>query len=1744
MSSFSESDPSLHAPLGRSSRSSRLLQGMLGVSLLTVLIVGGGALWLRDYLDRKLSPRLATVLSDRLDRPVEVGSLARYSLSSARFGASSLPATATDPDWATVEAIEISFNLWQAIRTRHVVFDLTLIKPTVYVEQGSNGNWLDITLEKQKPGKVTVELHRFGLEAGAITLVPRDGTGALAAEMTAGALQGQVTFLQEMTQLDLDLTGMMQDPQGNDQGTVAIRGAGAVNLSQLNLQLQTQDLALSPLFNFAQNLVPRQTNSGAEAPFSILSGILSSDVELEIVGRSVANLQGNLGWEDMTLSLEGLPTPVTQVKGKVQIQTDRLEIQSLEGEWGQLRGAVKGKIQRNVEQWQKSIVDLSIDLDPFQIPDLFAPLGVEATIPVQGVWQTQLKILGNLSQLDIQGELASVEGATVAVNLLQPSLLDFKTMRTRFQTQVDTPLQAPIVEPGEESPGDGSPGEGSQGKGSPGEGQGDRLRQNKPFNISLTELRLLPKDGGEIAGSGDIQLNTQAVLDSPLDLDLSLEDLPGDILAQRLGFDLPIRLGTIVAQSKISGTIVNPKAQAQVQALSAEYPTRGLVQLDRNGWIVDEALVSLAGGVLQVKGEQLNPAENWSLAVEFAGVNFDRLDIALPGVLDGVAVLSAPRNTFTLNQIQAKGAVTFSEGISIIKDPLNAQFTWDGNRILVGKAKAPGFGATGIVGVTYAPNRFFPDITDLNLQVELADYDLAKLPVRFPDPVKVQAGVNFQGRVTGSPEAPWVQGMVQVEALTVNTKPFEPKLEGPFRLNPEGVALRLQGQRDFIETRLDPDFLPQTGTIVWNGGVAKVQRQPGDHFAVRLDTFPVAALGLELPTPQIGQQPILGTASGDAIVALLPEFSVVGNLAVNQPALGHLKGQTLVTNFRLADGILGVQEGVLAVGNSQFQFSGRAIVDAADPTYQLDLRINQGQVGDFLQVFRWFDLIDVQRGFREPVYDRAEAVQLPPVSVSNQPLRLQLYRFSEVKNQITQAVRRRQASQKLPPVQDLVGDFTGQIALRGSLQTGLNADFRFAGDQWQWGSDYSARNVEVAGDFKDNRLTLQPAQFTLNDQTQVKFQGIVGNNPQYGTLSVTALPLTLVKTFIDLPLDVKGALNLEATLSGSVEDPQLVGEINLMDGTLNGAALQTERTGFSYSDQRLSFGGTLLVSTAGTDPLEVSGEFPAFGGFTLPPLTLLTGQSILKGQDFSRLRRGDGIEGEGLLPGTIVTDIASDGSQITLSQPVDERSTLATLTIVPRLRLNLNVANEGIKILNLLTQEKLTWRSGQGAVSVELGGTVKRPIASGSAEFSNATVTVQGLPPGDEITDLSGLVKFATDRIVVEQLKGRLSEGAVSAQGVIPLVSPLTFTEDLRPLEVVFTDLVLNIPGKYRGGAAGEVQVLGTLLAPRLTGEIRANQGNVILPDPSSAIATVFEDSSTASLALGFSPLILENLNLKLGEDITIASDPLFNFKATGGLVLNGGLENLQPKGTIKLTRGQVNLFTTTFLLARGAKNEAVFRPQTGLDPELDIEMVASVTEVSRRRPNAGPIIASEISDGGDRSFGELQTIRIRASVDGPASGILQNLSLSSRPARTPTELYSLMGGGFVNTLGQGGNSTLALANLAGSALINNLQAAINSVLSGPVDLRLFPVVIESQNRKDNSESDRASELGSDTLALGAELGVNLTNSLSFSVLRLLTLDLPTRFNVNYQINNNLQLRATSDFQEENRFVLEYEARF
>jgi len=191
---------------------------------------------------------------------------------------------------------------------------------------------------------------------------------------------------------------------------------------------------------------------------------------------------------------------------------------------------------------------------------------------------------------------------------------------------------------------------------------------------------------------------------------------------------------------------------------------------------------------------------------------------------------------------------------------------------------------------------------------------------------------------------------------------------------------------------------------------------------------------------------------------------------------------------------------------------------------------------------------------------------------------------------------------------------------------------------------------------------------------------------------------------------------------------------------------------------------------------------------------------------------------------------------------------------------------------------------------------------------------------------------------------------------------------------------------------------------------------------------------------------------------------------------------------------------------------------------------VASVPEVTRTPIQAAvPYAASEVAFLPATDFGALQTVRIRARVTGLASELSQNLELTSSPPRTQSEILGLIGGGFVDTLGRG-NGTLALANLAGSALLTSVQNVIGNTL-GLSDFRLFPTTI-TDNR------------GTSNFGLAAEVGFDITPNLSASVLQILTSAEPTQIGLRYRFNNELVLRTSTNFSGETRAVLEFEQRF
>ncbi|HEY9858918.1 MAG TPA: translocation/assembly module TamB domain-containing protein, partial [Candidatus Obscuribacterales bacterium] len=725
----------------------------------------------------------------------------------------------------------------------------------------------------------------------------------------------------------------------------------------------------------------------------------------------------------------------------------------------------------------------------------------------------------------------------------------------------------------------------------------------------------------------------------------------------------------------------------------------------------------------------------------------------------------------------------------------------------------------------------------------------------------------------------------------------------------------------------------------------------------------------------------------------------------------------------------------------------------------------QGSLQDILATLQWFELQDITRGLGAPTYARAADVQTVAVGMPETPLQTQLRRFSEIETLLSQQVALRDAASPLPDLADLEGDFTGSISFAGSPEAGISLSFDIQGQDWQW-DEYTADQVVLNGSFENGVLTLLPLRFQSGD-TLVAFSGQVGGETQSGQLQIENLSLETLDQFVTLPLDITGELNATATLAGSLVNPQAVGELSLAEGTLNGTSIETARGSFNYNNARLNFGSTVVVN--GPEPLTVSGSIPAALPFSIPPTS-------------------------------------------------------------NEISLNVDVRDEGLALLNALTPQ-VAWVEGEGQVNLQVRGTLEQPIATGIATFQDATFAAQALP--EPLTNVNGTIRFDRDRILVEGVQGQFSEGQVVAQGILPIF------EDFRPdspdaatpLTVNLDRISLNLKGLYRGGVAGQMIVTGTALEPRIGGEIRLANGQVQLPDTSEAPAapvTTATNASTNDAESGTAPRF-NDLRITLGNNLQIVRQPILNFIASGDITLNGTLNNLRPDGTIRLRAGQVNLFTTRFTLVRGYPQTAIFTPEQGLDPTLNIQLITSVPEVTRSR-TVSTLSPSEVEDVPATSLGALQTVRIEATATGPASELFDNLELTSSPSRSRNEIIGLLGGGFVNTLGRG-DSTLGLANLAGSALLTNIQGVIGNAL-GLSEFRLFPTIVTSEESR------------SSTLGLAAEASVDITQNVSASVLRVLTADQPTQFGLRYRLSEEFLLRGSTDLSGDSRAVLEYETRF
>jgi translocation and assembly module TamB len=469
-----------------------------------------------------------------------------------------------------------------------------------------------------------------------------------------------------------------------------------------------------------------------------------------------------------------------------------------------------------------------------------------------------------------------------------------------------------------------------------------------------------------------------------------------------------------------------------------------------------------------------------------------------------------------------------------------------------------------------------------------------------------------------------------------------------------------------------------------------------------------------------------------------------------------------------------------------------------------------------------------------------------------------------------------------------------------------------------------------------------------------------------------------------------------------------------------------------------------------------------------------------------------------------------------------------------QISLDVKLENEGLALLNALTNQ-VVFEKGGGEVDLKVRGTLQKPEVDGIVTINDATFSAQALP--GKLRRVTGRVLFNFDTILVENLQGRFSRGKVEAAGEIPI-----FNNDNtinNPLTVNLDQLALTLKGLYQGGASGNLQITGSALNPVIGGKVNLFDGQVLLAESTGT-------ASSANSGFGVSPIKdnkqskpeigngsvnaiarFNNLDLELGKNVQITRPPILSFRATGNLIVNGSINQPIPDGTIRLEQGGVNLFTTQFSLARGYTHTATFSPSQPRDPNLDIQLFAKVLDVTQ---------SNDFSRINTTGLSALESVRVEASINGLASKLNENLELTSSPSRSQTEIVALLGGGFIDTQGRG-DSTLGLINIAGSAVFNNFQSAFNQIGStfGLSELRIFPTVIS-----ENPEAGRSSS----TLELAAEAGVDISSKISVSSIKILTTNDPFQWGVNYRINDEFRVRASTNLTDDSRAVVEYQTRF
>jgi translocation and assembly module TamB len=1218
--------------------------------------------------------------------------------------------------------------------------------------------------------------------------------------------------------------------------------------------------------------------------------------------------------------------------------------------------------------------------------------------------------------------------------------------------------------------------------------------------VNLPAKTFIPSPGKPSPGQLSGQIVAQGRLDQPVtEIKTSGQGRwqvgQGTIQLAQFQFQRGQWQGDLAAQSFPVNALPIASTQGRLGLVDGRLAAQGNVNQSVDQWqLFGAGQWRSPQGTVKVAEASLDN-QRFKTQLTTTGLDWQNLNIFQPGQVRGNLQLAGTWTGQAPQLNQAQGDLTSTSGWQTLKKPVQVAFDWQGNSLHLDHLQSRGLDAKGHVqvpiGLVKPGFDFVRNIQQLDLQVQAQQLPLSQF-VPSPAAAPIVGQLDFNGQVTGPGSQPNLQGQMAIAGLRLGDYRFSPWLTGQVQKNTQGLQLALQGQDETFRLSLDGQHQP-TSVFFERQNLKLTGVRNQDQLFLTAQGLPLTALQASLPTAiafnpnlsanvrsalnRVQQQPLAGELSGNFQLDLTQKTAIGTRVNIQAPRWGSFRGNDLTANFRFGQGQLSLENSRLRYGKSTFLMQGNANFQGQTPQWAGAISFRDSRIEDILETLHLFEWQDLQRGLQpatygkaKDLYDQGQDPQQPLVSVGDgsESLYDQLNQLSASKARLAQPTT---PVKPLPELRELRGNFEGKVTVQSNGTDPIAAQFNLQGQNWQWG-DYQLEQLTVAGRWQGEAIALEPLELRNGDQF-LRVTGELSPTAQTAQLQIHAVPLgPLVKLF-NVPghLQPEGNVFADFHLTGTRQDPQFQGTVQIQDSHFQNLALQGTEGTFHYQTGRLEFQLQSVVNRQ-TEPLILQGSVPYVFPFA---------QQLPESDQFS---------------------------------------------------VALRLKNDSLSLLNLATNQQLTWLNGKGNVDLRLFGrldpqqqTLYQLQGLGEITLKNAAIASQFLP-NTPLTEVNGQILADLNAIQVAHLSGKISGGELNISGTLPLQNPLPNTD--KALQLSLNNLAVNIPRIYQGAMAGNVEVTGTAIAPKIGGQLDLFNGNILLGHSLPTLANT-PSSTTPRNGMEF-----QGLTLNLTDNIRVQNLPFLDFAAIGSLSLFGALNQLQPQGKITLKGGQINLFASQLRLDNSETNTVYFLPERGLDPYLDLHLTSAASETNRNNSLTRNPLSSEIDEPFSATQESLQTIRIKAQITGQASDLKNSIQLSSTPRRSEQEIITLLGGGFINTLGQDSTqTTVGLANLAGSAVLGTVQGQIGEAL-GLSEFRIFSTPLVN-------EADR---LQGNQVGVAAEAGIDLTQQLGVSIQKVINSDRLPQWGLRYRINENTVIRGSSNFQDDSRGVIEFQQRF